>query len=102
MIISKENWKKIGASKMEKNYCEACGASGSKLKTEGIINSNVSFRGKTSKVKAYIVQGLSLNLLELAYNFLGLWEESINSICQSVKFAYMNIGILKKKIKQKY
>ena len=56
---------------MEKNYCKACGVSGSKLMIEGIINCDISFWGRTDKVKPYIVQGLSLNLLvRNDYNFL--------------------------------
>ena len=54
--------KKIGALKTEKNYREACGVSGSKLKIGDLINCDVSFRGKTGKLKAYIVQEFSLNL----------------------------------------
>ena len=38
MIISKKKkLEKIGAPKMEKNYREACGASSSKRKIEGVI-----------------------------------------------------------------
>ena len=34
--------------------------------------------------------------------FFDLWDESINSICQSVKFGDENFKILKKKMKQMY
>ena len=59
----KRNLEKIGAHKRDKNYRKASSVSGSKLKIEGVINSDISFWGKTGEVKAYIVQGLSLNLL---------------------------------------
>ena len=39
--------------------------------------------------------------MKVVLQFFDLWDESINSICQSVKFADKNIGILKKKMKQK-
>ena len=66
---------------MEKSYHKAHCASGSKLKIEGVINCNISFWGKTGKVKANIVQRLSLNLQFLTYGMNRLIP-FVSKICQ--------------------
>ena len=96
LIISKETWEKIGKPKMEKNYHEACDVSCAKLERESITNCNISFRGKIGKVKDFeFIGGDWLQFLTYGMNLL-------IQVCQSVKFANKNIGILKKKMKQKY
>ena len=94
-------WKRIGKPTMMKTTKSARSVTGDKIKFEGELITNIMFKGKTLKLKVYIMKTTN-NLFgsDLIENFR-LWDMPL-SFCKKIEDLTIESEKLKKELKETY
>ena len=99
-IINHHTWCKIGKPKMMRTKKVSHSVTGERIRFEGEVTTNVTLKGKTLKLKMYVLRNTN-NLFGMDWiqNF-ELWDSPISDFCQKVDNLTAEAEKLKKDLKE--
>ena len=101
-ILSHRTWCKIGKPRMLKTKKIARSVTGEKIKFEGEVTTNVTLKGKTKKLKMYILRNTN-NLFGTDWiQSFELWDSPISDFCQKIENLTAESEKLKKDLKEAF